>query len=160
LGWSPDGKRYAYIVTDDSGATMLSRDVKGGPFITLVRPSEMEKMDDMNWLRDGRLVYSLHESEAIGGACNYWTMRLDLRTGERLENPRRLTNWPSFCVFGGSVSADGKRLAFAGSSGFTTAYVADLEAAGTRIRNPKHFSLEEAEDFIADWTVDGKTIIA
>ena len=159
LRWSPDGQRYLYITSDDSGDTMLSRDLKGGSPITLFSPSEMKKINDVVWLRDGRLLYSLPESEAIGGACNYWIMRLDLRTGKRVEGPRRLTNWPSFCVSSGSATLDGKRVAFAGWSSFTTAYMADFEEAATRIRNLKHFSREEAEDFIADWTADSKTII-
>ena len=40
-----------------------------------------------------------------------------------------------------------------------TAYVADLEAGETRIRNPRHFTLEEDEDFIGDWTADSKAVI-
>ena len=159
LMWSQDGQRYLYITSDGSGDTMLSRDLKGGPPTALFPPSEMKKMNDIVWLRDGRLLYSLPESEAIGSACNYWTIRLDLRTGKRVEEPRRLTNWPSFCVSSGSSTLDGKRVAFAGWSSFVTAYIADLEPAATQIRNLKHFSWEEAEDFIADWTPDSKTLI-
>lgn len=159
LGWSPDGKRYAYISTNASGDTMLSQDTKGGPATTLFQSSEMKKMNDIVWLHDGRVVYSLPESEAIGHACNYWTMRFDLSTGKRTEEPRRLTNWPNFCVSSGTATTDDKRLAFAGWSSFVTAYMANLESGGRRIGNPKHFTLEEAEDFVADWTPDGKTVI-
>jgi len=95
----------------------------------------------------------------LGSACNYWTTRLDFSTGKHLEDPRRLTNWPTFCVGSGSATSDDKRMAFAGWSGFMTGYIADLEAGGTRIRNLRHFTLEEAEDFVGDWTADGKTVI-
>jgi len=42
---------------------MLSRDVTGGPPITLFVSSELKKMNDIVWLRDGRVVYSLAEAE-------------------------------------------------------------------------------------------------
>ena len=60
----------------------------------------------------------------------------------------------------GSVTNDGKRLAFLGwSPGFGTAYVADLEAGGTRIHNARRFTLQEDDEFIGDWTQDSSTVI-
>jgi eukaryotic-like serine/threonine-protein kinase len=156
FGWSPDGKRYAYISTDVSGGTMLSREVKGGSPVTLFEDAELKKMDDIVWLPDGRVVYSLPEAT---GTANYWTMRLDLNTGKRIEAPRRLTNWPNFRIYSGSATTDGKRLTFAGASSFVTAYVAEVEGGGRRIRNPKHFTLEDGDDYIADWTADSKAVI-
>src|SRR4029077_7143209 len=100
-----------------------------GPPVTLLRPSEMGGTTDFVWFHDGRVVYALHEPTNYR-TCNYWTMRLDLATGKHLEEPRRLTNWPDFCVFGGSVTNNDKRLAFVASSELNTSYVADLEAGG------------------------------
>lgn len=157
LGWSPDGKRYGYIASDSSGDTMLSWNIKGGPPITLVGPSELKKMDDIVWLPDGRVVYSLPETE--GSVSNYWTMRLDLDTGRRIEEPKRLTNWFNFHIYSGTATMDGKRLTFLGASSFITAYVADLENGGRRIHNSKHFTLEDSNEFIADWTADSKTLV-
>ena len=157
FGWSADGKHYGYIFTDASGDKMLSRDTGGGPPVVLFQ-DELKRMNDIVWLHDGRLVYSLPESEN-NSVCNYWTMRLDLATGKRLEEPRRLTNWPTFCVSSGSATNDDKHLAFAAWSSFFTSYIADLEAGGTRIRNPRHFTLEDSDDIVADWTADSKTVI-
>jgi eukaryotic-like serine/threonine-protein kinase len=159
LGWSHDGERYAYILTDDSGGTMLSRNIKGGPPATLFGPAEMEKMKDINWLLDGQVVYSLHESDAMGNTCNYWTMRLDLRTGRRLEQPRRLTNWAGFCMYGGSTTADGKRLAFLQAANHGTVYIADLLAGGTRITNLRHFTFDDSFNLPQGWTNDSKAVI-
>jgi eukaryotic-like serine/threonine-protein kinase len=157
FGWSPDGKHYLYVSGDKSGATYWSQPVEGGRPITLFRDAELQKMDDNNWLHGGRLVYSLHETQNAN-VCNYWTMRLDLATGKRLEEPRRVTNWPNFCVFGGSVTNDDKRLAFMASSGFYAAYIADLEAGGRRLRDSRRFTLEEG-DSVGGWTADGKVLI-
>ena len=159
LGWSPDGKRFAYILTDNSGRTMLSRDVKGGPLTILFRASEMNKMTDINFLRDGRVVYARQESDAFDSACNYWTMQLDLRTGKPIEQPRRLTNWIGFCAQGGSTTADGKRLAFVQAASHWTVYIADLLTGGTRIANPQHFGLDDSFNVPQDWTNDSKAII-
>jgi eukaryotic-like serine/threonine-protein kinase len=158
FGWSPDGKHYGYIFTDASGGTMLHRDIKGGPTVTVLQNAELKKMDDINWLHDGRVVYSLHEP-GNGSVCNYWTMRIDIATGRHIEEPRRLTNWPNFCVFSGSVTNNDKQLAFMASSGFYTSYVADLEAGGKRLRNLRRFTSEE-DDGVRGWTVDSKVLVA
>ena len=158
FGWSPDGKRYAYIFADASGDTMLSRDTKGGPTLAVFQNAELKKMNDIVWLHDGRVVYDLPEP-GNGTVCNYWTMRIDLATGKHIEEPRRLTNWPSSCVSSGSVTNDDKRITFARFSSFFTSYVAELEAGGTRIRNPKHFTLEDSDDYVLDWSADSRTVI-
>jgi serine/threonine protein kinase len=161
LIWSTDGKQYLYISTNSSGDTVLSRNVKGGPPVTLFQPSELAKIHDLVWLHDGRLVYSLAEPwNTVSDVCNYWTMRLDLATGRHLEEPRRLTNWPNFCVSSGSVTNNDKRLAFVAWSGFYTTYVADLESGGKGLRNIRHFTLEDSDDQALGWTPDGKLIVA
>lgn len=158
LGWSPDGKRYGYILSDSSGDRMLSRDVHGGAPVTILSSSELPKMDDINWLHDGRVVYSLHETQNAN-VCNYWTMRLDLATGKRIEEPTRLTNFPNFCVFSGSVTKNDKQLAFLATSSFFTGYIGDLQEGGTRIANVRHFTLEDSDAYIADWTADSKAVL-
>ena len=156
-GWSPDGKHFGYVLTDESGSRFLSQPVEGGPTITLLGDAELSKSNDFNWLHDGRVVFDLRETNN-GNVCNYWTMRLDLATGRHLEEPRRLTNWPNFCVFSGSVTNDDKRFAFVASSGFYAAYVADLEAGRKRLHNVRRFTLEDG-DTVGGWTADGKVLI-
>jgi serine/threonine protein kinase len=158
-GWSPDGKHYLYVSRDESGDTGLSQNVESRLSVTLFGPSEMSKINDSVWLHDGRLVYSLAEP-GNANVCNYWTMRFDLSTGRHIEEPRRLTNWPNFCVFSGSVTNNDKRLAFVASSGFYTSYVADLDAGGKRLRNIRRFTLEDADNVQVGWTADGKVMVA
>ena len=158
LGWSPDGKRYGYILTNSSGDSILSRDLNWGAPITIFDPSQLKGIDDLVWLHHGRVVYSLHETEHTN-VCNYWTMRLDFATGKRIEEPRRLTNWPSSCVYGGSATQDDKKITYTASSSFYTSYIADLKAGGTRVSNINHFTLEDSDDVIMDWTADDKSVI-
>lgn len=159
LNWSADGQKVIYVRTDESGESLVSRDVKGGRVTTLLPPSELKNVTDASWLPDGRLIYSVRESQPVGDTCNYWTMRLDAGTGQTLEKPRLLTNWAGFCLNYTSVTKDGKRLAFQESAGHDATYLAELDAGGRRIRNPKHFTSQESEDVIADWTADSKTVI-
>jgi Tol biopolymer transport system component len=85
---------------------------------------------------------------------------LDLHTGKPLGNVQRLTNWTGFCSGGINPTADGKHVAFLRlSPGLGTAYLAELADGGTRIANSRHFTFEEADDAITDWTADSKTAI-
>ena len=155
-GWSPDGKHYLYVSRDDSGSTAWVQPLDGGLPVTVLRDTELYKMNDFVWLHDGRVIYGSPESDAV---CNYWTMRFDVATGRRLEEPRRLTNWPNFCAFSGSITKDDKRLAFAASSGFYTSYLADLEASGRRISSIRRLTLEQ-DNRALGWTVDGQALVA
>jgi Tol biopolymer transport system component len=163
LYFFPDGERVSYIKADEAGATLVARDLRGGPVTVLLPPSEIGKMGDATWLPDGRIVYSDSCNSALmrlDTPCNYWSMRIDTRSGQIDEKPRRLTDWVGFWMNNPSVTADGKHLAFLRSSGEQgTAYVADLEAGGTHIRNSRHFTLEEGDDFIDSWFRDGKTAL-
>jgi eukaryotic-like serine/threonine-protein kinase len=157
--WSPDEQRVMYTNTDVSGDTALSRDVRGGPSTTLFTPTEMQNITDGSWLPDGRFIYSKREPTAIGDSCNYWSMRIDIRTGQPSEKPRRLTNWTGFCMGYTSATADAKRIAFLKSVSRATLYLAELVAGGSRILNPRHFTLDENLDHPQDWTADGKAIL-
>ena len=163
LYFFPSGQRVSYVTRNESGDTLLARDLKGGPVTTLVQPSRMKEMGDSAWLPDGRLIYSdpcIGVTVAFNTSCNYWIERLETHTGELLEKPRRLTNWAGFWISNPSATADSKRLTFLESSGRGSSYIADLELGGTELVNSKRFTLEEGgEDTIADWTADSKTVI-
>jgi len=160
LGWSPDGQRILYLDFDAAGdARMVSRELNGGTLTTLVPPSEMNDLGEIVWTRDGRMIYSVEETGALEGTCNYWIRRFDLRTGAALEEPRRLTNWTGFCPAGGTLTADEKRLAFLGWATHMTAYAADLEAGGTRLRSSRRLTLDESNNNPLDWTPDSKAVI-
>jgi DNA-binding winged helix-turn-helix (wHTH) protein len=81
LYWLPHGQRVAYISTDKSGDTLVTRELRGGPVTAILSPSDLKKMNDITVLPDGRFLFTLPEPDAVGNSCNYWTMRLDERTG-------------------------------------------------------------------------------
>jgi eukaryotic-like serine/threonine-protein kinase len=166
--WSPDGRRGLSIKTDASGDTVQSRDLHGGPPVTVLTPTEKKQIHgEFTWLPDGRLIYQVHDSgsepafpSSSQDNCNFWTLRLDGHTGKPLEKPKRLTNWTGFCNSeNANATADGKRLAFLRRGVAWTVYVADVEAGGTRIRNMRHFTLSESSEFPRDWTNDSKQVV-
>jgi len=155
-GWSPDGRYYGWVLNQESGTRMVSQSVKGGPVVTLFSASDLNGVNDIIWLHDGRVVYDKAESET--SVCNYWITRIDSDTGRRLEKPRRLTNWPSFCVASGSVSDDNKKITFAAWSGFITTYVGDLDGEA-RLRNATRFTQEDSDIYSVGWTLGGKKLV-
>ena len=157
--WSPDAQRILYFRTEVSGDTLVSGDLKGQVLATLLRASELRNIPDFTWLPDGRFIYAVQEPGSVNTTCNYWTMRVDTRTGKLIEIPRRLTNWAGFCMSNTSVTNDDKSVAFLEWSTQGTGYMADLDAGGKRIANLRHFTLEEGDDAITDWTADSKAVI-
>jgi eukaryotic-like serine/threonine-protein kinase len=159
LRWSRDGKRVLYVETNQSGDTLLVRDLHSEPPTKIFGPSEMKQVNDYFWLADGRLLYSLTEPDSqMGSHCNFWEVRLDGRTGHPMEKPRQLTNWSGFCMGGMSETSDGKKLAFLKVAGKQTSFLADLAMGGTRILGLRHFPLSESSDGVVDWTPDSKAI--
>jgi serine/threonine protein kinase/Tol biopolymer transport system component len=159
--WSPDRQRVTYIKRDESGDTLVSRDMKGGPLTRLspFPPSEAEKVREFSWLPDGRMILAIEEPGAIGSTCNFWLMRIDTRTGEVIEKAKRLTNWSGFCMAGISATTDGKRVAFLEWESHIISYVADVSADGTSVVRTRHFPLSGSSDGVNDWTPDSKAVV-
>lgn len=163
LRFFPNTRRISYVVTGDSGSSLVSREIDGGPVALLLPPSALTKMGDFSFFPDGRLLYSDFSPEyitAFDTPSNYWIARLNPQSGRLIEVPRRLTNWAGSRITNSSISVDGTRIAFLKSSGRGLAYLADLDSAATRIVNARRFTKEEGgEDALAAWTADGKTAI-
>jgi Tol biopolymer transport system component len=156
------GSRVAYVTIDDSGSTLLARDLNRGPLVTLMAPPSLDSLGDFAWLPDGRFIYSDNCTSIFvrpDTPCSYWIERFDIRSGVLTERPRRLTKVVGASISKPSATADGRRVAFLRSTGYGTAFVAELGVGATSIRNTRHFTLEEGDDAISDWTPDSHTAI-
>jgi Tol biopolymer transport system component len=158
LRWFPHGRRVWYGTTDKAPGDLVTRELSGG-LVTPIFPTGVKSSWDYTLLPDNRLLYVLGESQAVGVTCNYWVIPLDERTGAAIDQPKRMTNWGGFCPINTSVTADGRKLAFLKWIGHSSAHVADLEADGTRIANPRGFAPSEGYDYPSDWTADSKEVI-
>lgn len=159
LNWSPDEHLALYEKVDDKGPSLVSRDLKGGRPVSVLSSSEARRLNDYRWMPDGRLIYALWETVPEEGTCNYWQTRLDLRTGEPIEKPTRVTNWAGYCVGGTMVTADSKRLAFGQWIGHTSVYVADFQPGGTSIGSSNRLTLDVGYNEPLRWTPDGTTLL-
>jgi len=159
--WTPDGRRIVYGQVDQAGrGRVLSRALEGGPEVRLSALSDLKNVDDFSsWLPDGRFLYSVREPGDVPDKCNFFTMRLNPRTGQVIDKPERLTDWTGSCMSYVSATAEGKRVVFLKDVGHITSYMADVQANGRRILKPRHFPLSESSDGVADWTADGKNVI-
>jgi len=167
--WSPDGQHGLSLKSDISGGTVVSIGLHGEAPVTAFKPDDVwgNARGDISWLPDGRLIYQVADagSSGLGDAngpqdtCNFWTVRADLHSGKPLEKPKRLTNWTGFCVGSANPTEDGKLLSFVRSVTQHTVYVADLVAEGRRILNPRHFTLDESDNFPQSWTNDSRNVV-
>ena len=152
-----------YIQSDGSpngsNDSVVSRDLKGGPIVTFLSPSQLKEMADLSFLPDGRLIYAVKEPPPMSDTCNYWVTRIDPRTGQTIEQSRKLTHETGFCMNSAGATADGKRFAFVQWKPHLTSYVAQLASGGTRLLQLRHFPLNDTMDVIGDWTADGKAVI-
>lgn len=163
--WSPNGQRGITVTSDASGETIQTRDIQGGPPVTLLPPAQTTKIQgDFAWLPDGRWLYEANDSEIPysfdRAKCNFWTMRLD-SAGKPLEKPKPLTHWTAFCfdTYSTNATSDGKKVAFLRSLGDRgTTYIADLDSIG-KVVNPRHLTLGPGDEGIYAWTSDSKALI-
>jgi eukaryotic-like serine/threonine-protein kinase len=159
--FSPDGRRLAYVklrrLPDRGEMTFESRPLEGGPATQAIGDLYPRFANDWAWSPDGRIIYSLIDPDER--ACNFWQVKLDTRTGEPVEKPKRLTNWSGFRMDDPSLSADGKRITFLRSSVQSTLYVADLRAGGTQLSAPVHLTLNEGWNAPVGWMEDSKTLV-
>jgi len=152
--WSPDGKLIVYTMEDNAGFHLLSRDIAGGPAVTLLPRSDAQ---GYLWLADGRFIYALAEAGS-GVNCNLWEMRLDSRTGRALGTPRRLTSWSDFCMYFAGATNDSRKIAIRKWRNRYINYVADVDASASYTSNPREYASESA-DIVADWTADSQALL-
>ena len=159
--WSPDGRRLACsrprLTGEKFENRIESRDLKGKVSTTII--PDAIKVQDWCWSPDGRMIYSLREPDPNRGSCNFWSTRVDARTGQPSKQPKRLTNWGGFCMDNLSATANGRRLTFRKWSWQGSVYVATLKANGQRITPPIRLTLSEGGNYPTGWTADSKTVL-
>jgi DNA-binding winged helix-turn-helix (wHTH) protein/Tol biopolymer transport system component len=160
LVWSPDGRWTVYQIQDDFGTALLSRKLNGGPPSTVLPASPSNNGTEYLWLPEGRLIYIAPGPwETNGGNCTFWQIRLDQNSGHPLGPQSCAVYWPATHISDISITLNGKHLAFRKLTGHNTTYVADLNANGTGITKPRHFTLTDSVALPLGWTLDSKALI-
>jgi hypothetical protein len=72
--------------------------------------------------------------------------------------PARITNGDGFAVKP-SITADSKRLVFNRAKPQADVYVSEFFAKSPRLSTPRRLTLDDADDFPFDWTVDNEAVL-
>jgi Tol biopolymer transport system component len=161
VAWSPNGERMAYVkyhqAPDKLENSIESLDLTGGqPTLIL---SDPKLKQDLSWLPDGRIVFSLSEPEPNDGDSNLWEIRVDARSGKPRGEPRRITNWAGLRLEGLSATADGKRLTLSKCSDRANVYVGELVGGGNRVKSLRSLTHNQNNNFPTGWTTDSKAVL-
>jgi eukaryotic-like serine/threonine-protein kinase len=158
--WSPDGRWIAYEKFR-YGAFSIKAEVELFNLehgTTSVAMSEPHLEWGLEWLADGRLLYSVDEPPPSQNTSNFWAVGMDSSTGRATGIPSRITTGDDF-VDQPSVTADGKRLVFNRLKPQVDVYLAEFFAKGPRLGTPRRLTLDDADDVPFDWTVDDKAVV-
>lgn len=157
-GWSPDGQRVLLYSSHRSGdhidISLESLDLDSGPATTVITDANLQAYV---WLRDGRIIYALRESDSSGLTCNLWAVSVDA-SGTPRGGATQFTDWPGFCVGGVTVTADGKKLVTNKWRTQGITYVAEVAGMFSR-PNPRRLTLSDARERPMGWTSDSKGIV-
>lgn len=158
IEWAPDGQRLAYWKEHRAKGklevSIETRPLNGGPSTTLISDPRLWQFV---WLRDGRLIYSLSEPDINQASCNFWSLRVDSRTGRPEGAPIQVTNWAGFCTGDLSASRDSKRLVTYKWWNQRSVYVGDYGRKATL--RPRRLTLSDGQEYPVGWTVDSKSIV-
>jgi DNA-binding winged helix-turn-helix (wHTH) protein len=168
--WSPTGERIAYetirghdgrydhsIKTCDlNGAhttAIISDEVTPGPH-----------KSDFAWIAPGRLIYERGgyergdpEGDFVGQ--NLWELRVDAKSGVPKGEPRQITDWSGFSVYGFSATANGKTICFQRGSTHWSVFVGDLPLRQHRFVEARRLTMDEYFDTPFAWTADSRAVI-
>jgi serine/threonine protein kinase len=159
--WSPDGQRLAYIkaqrTADANQISIETCDLKGAGGTVVLSSPDLAPLD-LCWLPDRRIIYSRQESRGSNDT-NLWQIGIDDHTGVPTGAPKRITQLPGSLIAGLAASADGKRLVFLSMAYQTQVYVGEFDRGGTRMREPRRLTNDEANDVPYAWTPDSKAVL-
>jgi Tol biopolymer transport system component len=158
--WSPAGNRIVYPYLHQEGDhpafSVESCDLNGAGKTQILSDMYLRYYD---WVSRKRFIYSRSEGTGSSLASNLWELRVDGITGAPQGEPRRLTDWSGFSVFGLSTTADGKRLIFLRGTAHQSVFVGELANSGNRLLNAHRLTADEYVNQTSAWTADSREVI-
>ena len=157
--WSPDSRQIAVVSSDPAASTLETIDVASGQRRILIPPEKKLAIGALAWPNQDRVIVAVSEQGRgvnSQGSSNLWEVRLRAGGNDGL---RRLTAWTDFPIRSGSLTTDGKRLAFIRSFRQRDVYIAELDHARLRIGTPRRLTLDIGDDYPTTWTPDSKAVV-
>jgi serine/threonine protein kinase len=158
--WSTNGQRLFYIRIDAKDRALESCDIRGEKVTTIFSSKGIQW--SFCWAPDGRILFSLMEVGPRSSIWNLWEIKVDAATGKPISEARPFTQWSGYNFSFAknlSITADGKQLALLRGNSQSDVYVAEAEAGGKTMKNPRRLTLEETDDAIWDWTADSRAVL-
>ena len=157
--WSPDGKSLAFerihFKQFTGGAELQLLNLQTGTEKTIL--SEPRLTGALNWLPDGRLLYSMFDSTTSQSSSDFYAAKLDAATG-RWEGPATRVTAGDGNPTQASFTANGKTLVFNRFQSQLDVYVSEFNAKAVRLGKPHRLTLDDADDQPFDWSPDGKAV--
>jgi Tol biopolymer transport system component len=161
--WSPDGGRITYQrshrAPDKMECSIETHDLHGGKPTTVLSDSRLCVNGDPWWSPDGRIIYTLTEPQPNQNGGNLWGIRVDARTGARISDPKRITDWTGVMPTALGGTADGKQMVVGKTNFQADVYIAELGSSGRHLSNPRRLTLDDRNDLPYAWTPDGKAVL-
>jgi Tol biopolymer transport system component len=157
LNWSPDGHWLAFRRTiSQSGASILEAQIPGagGPREIFESPD----LEGFYWLSSSSLVLNLWEGPDQP-TSNLWQIRVNPKSMQAVDKPRRLTNWSGFAVGGMSGSRDGQRLTITKQLDQSDVFIGDLADHDGTLRHMRRLTSDERVDWPGGWGPDDKWLL-
>ena len=163
VAWSPDGRRLAYLLNEDTPAIRTVSLSGGTPSLVISDanlPANPELGPALLWSPDGRLLFSLLEP-ASGYATNLWAIAIDSDKGNPTGKPTRVTSWQGQGSFTWvpTLSSDGRRLAVIKAHITTDVFVAQWKENGNRLDTPRNLTQGDTDQSPKGWFSDGRSIL-
>ena len=167
--WSPDGQWIAYVRASPLGYKIGDAievvPAKGGHAKVLLSESKLPVASKfysrrgcvLNWLPNGRLLFSVADDIYHNGAYSLWAVRVDARTAVACDEPVRLEKQADF-LKDLTATANGKRLSVLKGNDHSDVYLAELDK-GEGLSNPHRLTLDNRGNFLSGWTRDGQSVL-
>ena len=162
IAWSPDGRFLAYILDQESGASIHTwsleqasdAEVRSDPALV----SRATEGAGLVWLADGRIIFSVNNS-LEPGTSDLWGMPMDLRTGKSAGGTVQITNSHGDDPSLPSASSDGRRVAVIKAHGKIDVFLSEVKNKGRRVEGAKNLTLGDSNDVPAAWFADSRAMI-
>ena len=168
IAWATDNDRVVvsgWRQTDDGNVGFLeSHGVVDHNTYTLVEGTEYAATVDAGlWSAPkGRILYSKSEPTPHESDTNLWELRINLRSGERVGKPRRLTDWAGTSLQAPSVTYNGTKLVILKEHARTDVLVGDLVAGGAggvTLEGVRPLTKESGDAVPTGWRPDGSSVL-
>jgi DNA-binding winged helix-turn-helix (wHTH) protein/Tol biopolymer transport system component len=157
--WSPDCKRIAYIRTTWWTLPLTSsvevNDWQTANAQTLFSDGRLTPA--LHWLRDGRLIYALSDSQYDRQDSSLWTV--PLQQFEKISGPPNRITGGSGWISHVAGSADGRVVAILRGRWSSFVSIGTLAADGTHLLANRRLTLDENANYPFSWTPDSKAVL-